>query len=79
MEIGDEHFVKVAAGEFHTLAVTQYGDVRAFGRGREGQLGHGRSSMLDTHVPQKVPLALHTGSGMSFLLGCLLLYGGLVS
>ncbi|EGG21173.1 regulator of chromosome condensation domain-containing protein [Cavenderia fasciculata] len=32
--------VMSACGEAHSLAVTEFGDVYSFGRGREGQLGH---------------------------------------
>ncbi len=39
--VEDERFVHLAAGEGHTLAVTEHGDLFAFGRGTEGQLGHG--------------------------------------
>ena len=54
VEVDGERFVAAAAGEHHTLVVTQYGDVKAFGRGREGQLGHSEGSRLDTDVPGKV-------------------------
>lgn len=55
MEVEGECFVAAAAGEHHTLVVNQYGDVSTFGRGREGQLGHGEESRLDTvDVPRKV-------------------------
>ena len=43
-----------AAGEHHTLVVTQYGDVKTFGRAREGQLGHGEDARLDSGVLRKV-------------------------
>ena len=36
--------VAVAAGSFHTLALLRDGTVYAFGRGRDGQLGNGRSA-----------------------------------
>lgn len=49
-----ECFVAAAAGEHHTLVVTQYGDVKTFGRGREGQLGHGEDARQDSDVPRKV-------------------------
>lgn len=55
VEVEGECFVAAAAGEHHTLVVNQYGDVSTFGRGREGQLGHGEASRLDTaDVPRKV-------------------------
>lgn len=55
VEVEGECFVAAAAGEHHTLVVNQFGDVYTFGRGREGQLGHGEASRLDTvDVPRKV-------------------------
>lgn len=55
MDVEGECFVAAAAGEHHTLVVNKYGDVCTFGRGREGQLGHGEASRLDTaDVPRKV-------------------------
>lgn len=55
VDVEGERFVAAAAGEHHTLVVNQYGDVSTFGRGREGQLGHGEASRLDTaDVPRKV-------------------------
>lgn len=55
MEVDGECFVAAAAGEHHTLVVNQYGDVCTFGRGKEGQLGHGEASRLDTvDAPRKV-------------------------
>jgi len=33
--------VSVSCGESHSLAITEYGDLYSWGRGREGQLGHG--------------------------------------
>lgn len=49
-----ECFVAAAAGENHTIVITQYGDVKTFGRGREGQLGHGEDARQDSDVPRKV-------------------------
>ncbi|CAM9799218.1 unnamed protein product, partial [Ectocarpus sp. 8 AP-2014] len=55
VEVDGESFVAAAAGEHHTLVVTQYGDVMTFGRGKEGQLGHGEASRLDmADSPRKV-------------------------
>ncbi|CBN75162.1 conserved unknown protein [Ectocarpus siliculosus] len=55
VEVDGESFVAAAAGEHHTLVVTQYGDVLTFGRGKEGQLGHGEASRLDmADSPRKV-------------------------
>lgn len=49
-----ECFVAAAAGENHTIVITQYGDVKTFGRGREGQLGHGEDARQDSDVPCEV-------------------------
>ena len=55
VEVEGECFVAAAAGEHHTVVVNKYGDVSTFGRGREGQLGHGEASRLDTvDAPRKV-------------------------
>ncbi|CAM9542500.1 unnamed protein product [Pylaiella littoralis] len=55
VQVEGEWFVAAAAGEHHTLVVNEYGDVSTFGRGREGQLGHGEASRLDTaDAPRKV-------------------------
>lgn len=42
----------VACGTFHTLAVTQEGDLFSWGLGAKGRLGHGDDS--DKHVPVRV-------------------------
>ncbi|OQS04948.1 regulator of chromosome condensation (RCC1) [Thraustotheca clavata] len=52
-----EHFggsviTDYAAGENHALAVTEFGDVYSWGRGNDGELGHGdRESMK---IPKKI-------------------------
>lgn len=56
VEVDGEFFVAAAAGEHHTLVVTQYGDVKSFGRGREGQLAHDEDSRLDADEPRMVGL-----------------------
>lgn len=38
---GDNVPIAVAAGESHTLVLCESGDIYSFGRGRDGQLGHG--------------------------------------
>ena len=43
-----------AAGEHHTLVVTQHGDVKMFGRAGEGQLGHDEDARLDSSMLRKV-------------------------
>jgi len=42
---------KIACGDFHCLAVNEFGDVFAWGRGRSGQLGDGSRRPM-----QKIPL-----------------------
>jgi alpha-tubulin suppressor-like RCC1 family protein len=42
----------VATGDNHTIVLTDFGDVLSFGRGREGQLGHGEKS--DEAIPKIV-------------------------
>ncbi|KDO23559.1 hypothetical protein SPRG_10752 [Saprolegnia parasitica CBS 223.65] len=41
-----------AAGENHALAVTEFGDVYSWGRGNDGELGHGDRAALTT--PQRI-------------------------
>lgn len=40
-EFESQNPFRVATGDSHTLVLTDYGDVFAFGRGKEGQLGLG--------------------------------------
>ncbi|EQC36549.1 hypothetical protein SDRG_05998 [Saprolegnia diclina VS20] len=52
-----EHFggsviTDFAAGENHALAVTEFGDVYSWGRGNDGELGHGDREALTT--PQRI-------------------------
>jgi E3 ubiquitin-protein ligase HERC4 len=50
-----QQILTVSAGELHTIACTEFGDVFAWGRGKEGQLGHGEGSApAQQWVPQKV-------------------------
>ncbi len=37
----DKTVVAVSCGEQHSIAITDFGDIYTWGRGREGQLGHG--------------------------------------
>ena len=46
------NIVKIACGDTHTLAVTDCGDLYAFGRNQNGQLGLGTTH--DAIVPQHV-------------------------
>jgi len=42
------NIVQVAAGDFHSLAVTDDGDVYSFGLSSDGQLGHGNTTQQNT-------------------------------
>ncbi|MQM02462.1 hypothetical protein Taro_035225, partial [Colocasia esculenta] len=49
------HISSIAAGHYHSLAVTSSGEVWAWGRNDEGQLGRGFSTPRDAwHEPRKV-------------------------
>lgn len=54
VDFNDESVVAVSCGEHHTLAVTEWGDVCSFGRGKEGQLGNGEASRNGVDLPCKV-------------------------
>ena len=45
--------VQVSAGQMHSLALAEGGEVYSFGRGRHGQLGHG--DVEDQLVPTLIP------------------------
>lgn len=47
--------VSLAAGRYHSLALTRAGKVLAWGLGQEGELGDGSSSDLDVPVQIRVP------------------------
>jgi alpha-tubulin suppressor-like RCC1 family protein len=49
--------INVKCGEMHSIAVGEYGDVFSWGRGREGQLGHGTRDNLS--LPQRVEALRH--------------------
>lgn len=49
--------VSIAAGESHSLALTQLGDVYAWGFNNYGQLGNNGLSAQQTAIPEKVSLA----------------------
>ncbi|DBA03009.1 TPA: hypothetical protein N0F65_003197 [Lagenidium giganteum] len=50
-----ETLVDFSAGEQHSLGVNEFGDVFAWGRGKEGQLGLGsQSDEISVRTPQKV-------------------------
>ncbi|ETV99248.1 hypothetical protein, variant 1 [Aphanomyces invadans] len=50
---GSEVVTDYAAGDNHALAVTEFGDVYSWGRGKDGELGHG-----DPRDDQPVPLKI---------------------
>lgn len=47
---GDNVPTAVAAGDSHTLVLCESGDIYSFGRGREGQLGHGSSDCSEAGI-----------------------------
>ena len=49
--------IAVETGDYHTLLLTDYGDVYSFGRGSEGQLGH--SSRSDERLPHLISALRH--------------------
>ena len=53
-----EAVVMVACGEDHTAVLTESSSVYTFGRGRDGQLGHGDASD-DLLVPSRVQAAFN--------------------
>ncbi|KAH3763015.1 E3 ubiquitin-protein ligase HERC2 [Pelomyxa schiedti] len=55
--IDNQHFVQVAAGNDHTVALAASGAVYAWGGGQDGQLGSGTTDSETTPVPI---LALHS-------------------
>jgi alpha-tubulin suppressor-like RCC1 family protein len=54
--LGDNIPSAVASGESHTLVLCESGDLFSFGRGREGQLGHGLERPEASEVMQVVGL-----------------------
>ena len=55
----DDAVLMVACGEYHTTVLTEGGGVYTFGRGFDGQLGHGnRENQL---APRRVPEAGFNG------------------
>jgi alpha-tubulin suppressor-like RCC1 family protein len=61
--IGEAVVVQVAAGEHHSLALTATGELYAWGRGADGQLGHGDAEHLA--VPRVVDGVEGAVTGMS--------------
>jgi len=50
--------VKIAAGQMHSVALSDIGDVYTWGRGFEGQLGHGNAAPNEIAVMPRLVLAL---------------------
>ncbi|RHZ01593.1 hypothetical protein DYB35_012648 [Aphanomyces astaci] len=50
---GSDVVTDYAAGDNHALAVTEFGDVYSWGRGKDGELGHGEPRE-DLPIPVKV-------------------------
>eukprot|EP01105_Mastigella_eilhardi_P008636 TRINITY_DN2089_c0_g1_i3.p1 TRINITY_DN2089_c0_g1~~TRINITY_DN2089_c0_g1_i3.p1 ORF type:complete len:1263 (-),score=254.68 TRINITY_DN2089_c0_g1_i3:29-3772(-) len=51
--------MRVACGSFHSCACTDSGDVYTWGSGKDGQLGHGNTSSLDTPYRVKALSGTH--------------------
>ncbi|CAL1371836.1 unnamed protein product [Linum trigynum] len=57
----DQKVVQIACGWRHTLAVTDQQNVFSWGRGTNGQLGHGES--IDRNLPKLIEALSADGSG----------------
>jgi len=53
--LDDRMLVSVACGSAHTVVVSQYGDMIAWGNGRNGQLGLFSGVDSDHNTPQQLP------------------------
>jgi len=67
-----KNIIKVNCGEQHSLAITEHGDLYAWGRGREGQLGQGDRNNQPT--PLRIQALRHVkivdvDSGSSHVVG----------
>ncbi|MDZ4286304.1 MAG: choice-of-anchor D domain-containing protein, partial [Prosthecobacter sp.] len=58
-KFGTSRIIQIAAGSFHTLALDNAGNVWSWGRGAEGQLGHGTSVLKS--APTKISPAIFGG------------------
>jgi alpha-tubulin suppressor-like RCC1 family protein len=59
-DLEDTEIVQVSCGAFHTLAITNNGQVVAFGQGKYGKLGINRKERDKAFsIPQKVTLYKH--------------------
>ncbi|XP_052190726.1 ultraviolet-B receptor UVR8 isoform X2 [Diospyros lotus] len=58
----EQKVVQISCGWRHTLAVTERGNVFSWGRGTNGQLGHGES--IDRNVPTIIESLSVDGSGL---------------
>uniref|UniRef100_S4R9T6 Alsin-like PH-like domain-containing protein n=1 Tax=Petromyzon marinus TaxID=7757 RepID=S4R9T6_PETMA len=50
-----EEIIKLAAGDFHSLALTSTSKVYSWGRNRSGQLGHDKLRCLTPHLLETLP------------------------
>jgi alpha-tubulin suppressor-like RCC1 family protein len=55
-EFVDQRIIQVVAGDFHSLLLTEMGDVFSFGRGSWGELGHGDTE--NQLLPKRIDVSL---------------------
>ena len=46
--------IQVAAGDYHTLLLTKFGEVFSFGCGAQGALGHGSKERANVPAPKRI-------------------------
>ena len=46
--------VQVACGDYHTMALTDSGELFTWGKGSDGRLGHGSNDVIDELLPRPV-------------------------
>ena len=67
---GDNVPIAVAAGESHTLVLCESGEIYSFGRGKDGQLGHGGEEANKANIvgglENETVIAVAAGSASSF-------------
>ena len=64
----NKNIVMVAAGEFHSMAVSTSGDIYTWGSSRDGQLGHGRIQLV-VATPLMIERRFFDSSGVVLVAG----------